>query len=633
MRAGQLLAGLGLWLSLVVCGWIYTPGLAGPFLLDDRVNLENLDVLGGGTRYATDVALGNNSGPLGRPVSMLSFAGSYLAADGLNPKVFKAHNLTLHLVAASLVCWFAYLVLSSLRAPDPEWAAVLTATFWMMSPLMLSTVLYVIQRMAQLACVFTLLSLISYCKARNATRRPHAMLLAGLSLVFLVIAVLCKETALVGVPLLLLLEVAVFRPPYAAGLYRVVERCMASALALAALFLLVALIAGWQSDGILNYASRGFSLADRVLTQPRVLLDYMAGLLWPFKGGFGIFHDDFAVSRGWLQPSVTIGAAAAIAALLVISGVAVARRRALVIGFGFLFFFLTHGVESTIFPLEIYFEHRNYLPAVGLYLALGWGLMHLARAVPETRTLMRAVSCVWVMASAGATGIRASYWSSTELFSALAVTEHPASARANIAYGTALAAAGDPVMGATYFKTAQSLLDEPVLVLRLRELWLFCVAGQLPPDTLFLELDEAMESFGNPRIDEALDVLVQSVMTARCDRSVGMRLADSLLQFREGGGRLTERVTGLAAKLENFLGRYPVALSYARDLVGRAPRSIVGNLMVAYLAGQVGDADQRASAILRLRELECEGRLTLDQQASLEAIAGPGEESTCGLRQ
>jgi hypothetical protein len=393
---------------------------------------------------------------------------------------------------------------------------------------------------------------------------------------------------------------------------------------------LFAVAAGWQSDGLLSYASRDFTLLQRVITQPRVLLDYAAGLFWPFKGGFGIFHDDFPVSRGWFEPRFTIVAAATVACVLLMAVTAIARRRAIVPSVGILFFFLAHGAESTFFPLEIYFEHRNYLPALGLCLALAWALARLARVVPESRTLVILFSGTFVMAAAGSTGLRASYWSAPELFAALAVTEHPRSARANMAYGTALAAAGDPALGATYFRTASTLINEPPVVLPLREVWLYCTAGQTPPDIAFGSIEKSMQSFGNARIDEALDVLIQSVMDARCARSVGVRLADLILQFRDSGGRLTERVSGLAAKLENFLGRYPQALRYAQDLVGRAPRSVVGNMMVAYLAGKLGEEDQRAGAIRTLRALQCEGMLTLDQQASLTAIAGGGNTGACG---
>ncbi|MBN2711112.1 MAG: hypothetical protein JXR97_01565 [Planctomycetes bacterium] len=45
-------------------------------------------------------------------------------------------------------------------------------------------------------------------------------------------------------------------------------------------------------------------------------------------------------------------------------------RRPLLV-FGILFFYLGHVVESSVIMLEVVFEHRMYLPSVGLYLAVG----------------------------------------------------------------------------------------------------------------------------------------------------------------------------------------------------------------------------------------------------------------------
>lgn len=44
-----------------------------------------------------------------------------------------------------------------------------------------------------------------------------------------------------------------------------------------------------------------------------------------------------------------------------------------------LFFFLNHGVESTIYPLELVFEHRNYLPSFFLFLPLAHAMVRLNR--------------------------------------------------------------------------------------------------------------------------------------------------------------------------------------------------------------------------------------------------------------
>ncbi|MFB3078979.1 MAG: tetratricopeptide repeat protein, partial [Lysobacterales bacterium] len=71
----SLLVGALLWLlALTLCTWVYWPGLAGPPLLDDAANLRPLELLVDQPDLITDVVAGNLSGPLGRPLTMLSFS-------------------------------------------------------------------------------------------------------------------------------------------------------------------------------------------------------------------------------------------------------------------------------------------------------------------------------------------------------------------------------------------------------------------------------------------------------------------------------------------------------------------------------------------------------------------------------
>ena len=41
------------------------------------------------------------------------------------------------------------------------------------------------------------------------------------------------------------------------------------------------------------------------------------------------------------------------------------------LAFGIAWFLVGHSIESTVFSLELYFEHRNYFPGVGLFLLAG----------------------------------------------------------------------------------------------------------------------------------------------------------------------------------------------------------------------------------------------------------------------
>src|SRR5690606_28740337 len=72
--------------------------------------------------------------------------------------------------------------------------------------------------------------------------------------------------------------------------------------------------------------------------------------------------------------------AVSILALAIASALAVVvRKRAPGIFVGWFFFLAAHLVESSFLPLELYFEHRNYLPALGLSIAFVGGSAYLLR--------------------------------------------------------------------------------------------------------------------------------------------------------------------------------------------------------------------------------------------------------------
>jgi tetratricopeptide (TPR) repeat protein len=120
---------------------------------------------------------------------------------------------------------------------------------------------------------------------------------------------------------------------------------------------------------VLNtYKTRDFTLLERLMSEARVLSDYLYKSVVTLPHSFGIFHDDYAISHSVLDPPQTL-----IAILFILALIASAFyfiRRAQVYSFAILWFFAGHILESTFIPLELYFEHRNYLPIVGILFAL-----------------------------------------------------------------------------------------------------------------------------------------------------------------------------------------------------------------------------------------------------------------------
>ena len=148
-------------LVLATTAWLYWPGINGPALLDDRASVTILAPLGDNPEYALDYIFGDLAGPLGRPVSILSFVLEKLYLDD-GIRGGKKVNIVLHLINGCLVVWLFTLLLGYIGAPAHRWLALLAGSAWLLSPLYVSAVLYVVQRMAMLATFFMLAACISY---------------------------------------------------------------------------------------------------------------------------------------------------------------------------------------------------------------------------------------------------------------------------------------------------------------------------------------------------------------------------------------------------------------------------------------------------------------------------------------
>ena len=135
-------------------------------------------------------------------------------------------------------------------------------------------------------------------------------------------------------------------------------------------------------------------MMERVLTQPRVLLFYLSQMLYPTPERFLLIHD-FPLSTSLWQPWTTLPAILFWLAWLA-AGLLLAAKRPL-IAFSLLFFLVNHAIESSILPLEMVFEHRNYLPSMTLYLLVGIGIIALLRDFspkPQVRAVVASAAVV-----------------------------------------------------------------------------------------------------------------------------------------------------------------------------------------------------------------------------------------------
>jgi Tfp pilus assembly protein PilF len=125
-----------------------------------------------------------------------------------------------------------------------------------------------------------------------------------------------------------------------------------------------------------GYLSRPFSLTERLLTEPRVVLYYLSQLFYPVPSRLSIAHD-VVISTSLFEPAITLPAILTLSGIIGL-GMFFIRKQPLA-SFGVLFFFLNHIVESSFIPLELVFEHRNYLPSLFLFVPIAQGFFYTCR--------------------------------------------------------------------------------------------------------------------------------------------------------------------------------------------------------------------------------------------------------------
>ena len=461
--------------ALLATVLVYQRGLSGPFLFDDGPNIvqnTSLAIRDLNPHTLKQAAFSGHSGPLLRPLSMMSFAANEYAT-GLDPYYFKLTNLVIHLCNGVGLFILTWLLLDFYRKRyEPglplayaQWISLAVAAAWLLHPFNLTSVLYAVQRMTSLSALFSIWGLVLFLwgRTRIYEGKSGILLITASLLLFTPLAALSKENGALLPLLMLVAEATLFgfhteKPAarrFLIGFY-VLSVALPAAIALAYL----AMHTQWWLAG---YKTRDFTLTERVMTEARVVWFYIWQIVLPSTAQMGLYHDDIAISRGWFQPVSTAFAMAGVIALPVLAFIA--RKKAPIISFGVLFFLAGHLLESTIWPLEIAHEHRNYLPMYGILLMLFFYLLYPLKYVNNLR-LRQTVEVLLIGLFAFNTFARAGKWANPQDLFQAEVEHHLGSALANGEMGAVYSniITPDPVgmlinyvVARGYFETAAKL--------------------------------------------------------------------------------------------------------------------------------------------------------------------------------
>lgn len=552
-------------LALLLTGvFAYGSALNGPLFFDDGPNLTGNDFVQiDGSRFDDwrVAALSSKAGVTRRPLAMLTFAFNYAVLEEFSPTHLKVINLLVHCLTGALVYFLALMLLYSpalaaANLGDRKLIALFATAIWFLHPLHVSTVLYAIQRMAQLSALFVVAGLLVFCRYRLRWVQRGAetgeIIAAALWLMLLtLLATFSKENGALLPWLIVVAEVTLFRGVWRRRRWPALAR--AGWLAFLAPLLCLALLLVFNPDIIIGrYAGREFSLEERLFTQARVLWHYLSWLVLPDISAMGFQHDDIVISRGLLQPLTTLVALLFWLALICVGWLL--RHRFPLLIFAVLFYLVAHVMESSVYPLEMVYEHRNYLPAVGVAIFLAGCMGSLVNAITQLRPGVAVVGVLVILVVLLA--LRATTWSDEILLSRVNVENHPASPRSHFFYGNAL------------FKRFERREE---LALSEKEVLELAVASRshfekmheidgrdLAPIVMLYQIDSALFPGMPDRVDwlEKLEVLLQ---TRRLQASDHASIEGLLDYFSHRGSGPDRR--RLHTMLDDLIARYPKRVS------------------------------------------------------------------------
>jgi hypothetical protein len=617
--------------SVLYFSYAHTPG---SFLVLDSIKSVSPFIHAGADantslQHLLHLVLNETSGPLGRKVAASSFAIQAFFQHSV-PE-FKLFNFALHLLCTLVV----YLV--SKKLSKDSLAALIIAGAWSTLPLHASTVSYLVQRMTQLSALSVLASVWLYAELRDCyvKEMSRQAALLGISIfVVLSLGIFSKENAVLALPLFAMLEFFYFqgarltngsRSPIELRLHKFAGSALL-VMSLVGLVITILVISGvwWQEA----FARRTFTVFERLLSQVVVVTDYVRSIIYSSPNFLSVFHDDFVAVKSLADVRLVM----ALLVWVLIIGFALIEfkreRRSLLVAI--LSFLLLHLMESTIVPLELYFEHRNYLPTAIAFIFMGLWVFEVSRALSPFwwRTLFVGPILIWFFLNIMRLLALGITWSSPVLFAEASIAGHPDSYRANLFVANELMRKGYLGEAIEYSNRAHLLTNnESELDLTFRNLMIQCLD---PTVSDLKDLDSSVVKRSVPPLfgtDVTLEALRRMVGSPSCDEKIVTPFLDSLWERLSAEGFQVSVLGGQyvlfrLSLLEYDLERYSTAVPYMRSYQSQFGPDIEIAARLLNVFGrshdQVSYCEQSQYVILNASQFDA----TPYQKDSLEKIKG-----------
>ena len=418
---------------------IYYPGLWGDYVFDDSANiLENkkLAITSLDWNSLSAAFWSGGAGPLGRPISMLSFALNYYFT-GFEPFYFKFTNLFIHLINGLLVFiislklfqWLSHQY-QRISLQSAAYLACLVSLIWLIHPLNLTSVLYVVQRMTSLSTLFGLFAFAIYCfwRTRAITGLNTIFALCGVALSLLA-SILSKESGILFIPLIYWVELIIFQAknlqfqPIYIKKIKLIHMLWGGVIAAGLIFLY--LLPPYLNP--VNFARRDFTLDERLLTESRVIFYYLKMTFYPLLSDLSLYHDDFTISKSITQPITTLYSFAGLLGIS-LACIALFKKHPMLL-FAWGWYVISQLLESTFISLELVHEHRNYFGIIGFIVAAVYYIAQINNK--KIQPFIYILSAIYIANLAWTTWQRSEIWSNLVDHAVYEAAMHPQSDRAN----------------------------------------------------------------------------------------------------------------------------------------------------------------------------------------------------------
>ena len=468
-------------LAVAVLGWaVYAGALEAPFTFDDENNITlNPGIRLGelSWRGLSELSLFQ---PTPRPVSNLSFALNYWSS-GYSAESYRSWNVAIHVVTAWWVMALSWLVTGVFErrrgtAADDASSrrhrlvfAVFAGALFVSHPLATQSVTYVVQRMTSLSTLFYAAALWLWIAGSAKSSGP----LRALAVASWLLSLGAKEIGATWPLVVWLWEWQGARSGEASRAFA--RRSLPALLGVVALGG-VLLWTYTDGDPLGGYARKPFTLWERLWGEGRVWWTYVGLVLWPSPGRLSVVHDvelwGGIWTRAWTALAWCGWAAVLVAA---VRGWRGGSGRYAALGALGVWWWVQQLVEGTVLPLEPLYEHRTYLPLVGV---CAWGPYGVWRAVgagpfapfageagsPCRRAWVAGALALGVLvATSSATVVRNRVWADSVTLWQDAAAKAPLRTVTHSNLGTALLEAGRVAEARRAFEAALAIdAEEPV---------------------------------------------------------------------------------------------------------------------------------------------------------------------------